>query len=103
MFLITDVVDPDFMSSCGNLFEEPISVGQYVLADSSHAMPVCEEADTPHSKVRTIEADKYLKAANKQQKNFNAEWISTMSYRPGHTRQFLVLCAGTHSTKNGRS
>ena len=43
VFLITDVADPEFMqSTCGNPFEEPFSVRQYVLWDMSHDMPVCE-------------------------------------------------------------
>ena len=66
VFLITYVGDSDFIPTCGNPFEEPISVAQYVLWDMSHAMPVCEESDTPHSKARATAADRNLKAANQQ-------------------------------------
>ena len=79
VFLITYVCDSDFIPTCGNPFEEPISVAQYVLWDMSHAMPVCQESDTRHLKVRKIAADKYLKATNKQQVNFNDKLIDTRS------------------------
>ena len=85
VFLITDVADPDFIPARGNPFTEPISVEQYVLWGMSHAMPVCEESDIPHSKVRKLAADKYLKAANKQQVNFDAQLIDATCYRSGHT------------------
>ena len=58
VFLITDVADSNFIPACGNPFREPISEGHYVLWDMFHAMPVCEQSDTLHSKLRTIAADK---------------------------------------------
>ena len=85
VFLITDVANSDFLPACGNPSKEPIRVGQYLLWDMSHAIPVCEESDTPHSKVRTTAADKYLKASNKQLVNFDVTLINTTSFRHGHT------------------
>ena len=79
VFFITDDPESNFIPACHNPFEEPISVAQYVLWDMSHAMPVCQESDTRHLKVRKIAADKYLKATNKQQVNFNDKLIDTTS------------------------
>ena len=39
----------------------------------------------PHSKVRTIAADKYLIAANQKKVNFDAKLIKTTTYGPRHT------------------
>ena len=77
MFEITDVAVPDFIPVCCNPFEEPISVGQYVLWDMFGAVPTHEESDIPHSNVQKIATDSYLKAANKQQAKFDGKLIST--------------------------
>ncbi|XP_046581445.1 KRAB-A domain-containing protein 2-like [Haliotis rubra] len=65
VFQITTVEDPDFIPAGGNPFDEPLSVGQFIVWDITQAVPL--EPDTPHSKVRKIATDNYLKAANRQQ------------------------------------
>ena len=91
LFLITDVADSDVIPQCGNPFEEPISVRQFLVWDMSHAMSVCQESDTLHSKVRKTATDKYSKAASKQRVNFDARLINTTSHKPGHTVDLLTI------------
>jgi hypothetical protein len=71
-FQVTSVIDQDFVPTSGNPFEEPLSEGQFVIWDLASTAPV-ELLDTPHSKVRKIATDNYLKAANRQQVNFDAK------------------------------
>ena len=70
--------------------------------DMSHAVPVCQESDTPHPKVEKIAADKYLKAANKQQVNFYAKLINTKSSRRGHTVGLLRIDEVDRTNTNPR-
>jgi hypothetical protein len=71
-FQVTSVIDQDFVPTSGNPFEEPLSEGQFVIWELASTTPG-ELLDTPHSKVRKIARDNYLKAANKQQVNFDAK------------------------------
>ena len=60
VFFITDDPESNFIPACHNPFEEPISVGQYVLWEMSHAMPVCQEPDSPHSKLWKLQLTSIL-------------------------------------------
>lgn len=85
VFQITNVADSSFVPVLNNPFEEPLSEGQFVIWDTVSVSPV-EITETPHSKIRRIATDNYLKAANRQQINFDAKKANrTTSFSPSDT------------------
>ncbi|CAH1258983.1 KRBA2 [Branchiostoma lanceolatum] len=72
VFQLTNVTDPTHVPTSGNPFDEPLAEGQFVTWEKEHTT-VVEEPDTPHGKIRKIATSNYLKAANRQQINFDAK------------------------------
>lgn len=71
VFQITQFTDPGIIQASCNPFEEPLNKGQFTIRGNANATPL-ELPDTPHSNVRKIATDNYLKAANRQRVNFDA-------------------------------
>ncbi|CAH1264333.1 KRBA2 [Branchiostoma lanceolatum] len=72
VFQLTTITDPTHVPTPGNPFDEPLDVGQFIIWETQQTIPV-DHPDTPHGKVRKIATSNYLKAANRQQKNFDAK------------------------------
>lgn len=85
VFQLTSVIDPTHRPSFGNPFDEALAVGQYVIWEMEKTKPV-DDTDTPHGKIRRVATDNYLKAANRQQVNYDGKVHHLMKYyTPGDT------------------
>lgn len=83
VFQLIYVAEPAFTPLINNPFDEPLSDGAFTIWNNEHVLPA-ETDDTPHSKVRKIATRNYLKAANKQQINFDAKVLHVAtSYNEG--------------------